>query len=126
MEKVNFLSFIVGKHGVEVDEEKIKAIRDWPTSKNTSEVRSFYGLASFYMKFIKDFSTTTTPLNDLVKKNVVFKWEEMQENALNELKKKLTVPTLIKLLKLSEIECDASSLAIGVVLMQDGKRFKVF
>ena len=33
VEKVNYLGFIVGKNGVEVDEEKVKAIKDWPTPK---------------------------------------------------------------------------------------------
>ncbi|KAA0067860.1 Retrovirus-related Pol polyprotein from transposon 17.6 [Cucumis melo var. makuwa] len=37
MENVNFLSFIVGKNGVKVDEEKVKAIKEWPTPKVTSK-----------------------------------------------------------------------------------------
>jgi hypothetical protein len=31
-----------------VDLEKIKAIMDWPTPKNVTDVRSFMGLAGYY------------------------------------------------------------------------------
>ena len=82
MEKVNFLGFVVSSNGVEVDEEKVKAIKDWPTPKNVSEVWSFHGLASFYRRFIKNFSTIASPLNELVKKNVSFIWEKDQRTLL--------------------------------------------
>ena len=45
--KVVFLGFVVSAKGVEVDEEKIKAIREWMPPKNVSQVRSFLGLAGF-------------------------------------------------------------------------------
>jgi len=35
-------SYIVTVQGIEMDEEKVKAIRDWPTPKSLSEVRSFH------------------------------------------------------------------------------------
>ncbi|KAL0557211.1 hypothetical protein IC582_005729 [Cucumis melo] len=88
-EQIHFLGFIVGKDGVKVDEEKVKAIQEWPTPTNASEVRSFHGLASFYRRFIKDFSSIASPLTELVKKHVKFEWKEKQENAFNELKEKL-------------------------------------
>jgi hypothetical protein len=47
-DKVVFLSFVVSGQGVQVDEEKIKAIREWLPPTNLSQVRSFLGLAGFY------------------------------------------------------------------------------
>ena len=48
MDKVVFLGYVVSAKGIEVDEEKVKAIKEWPTPKSIIEVRSFHVLASFY------------------------------------------------------------------------------
>ena len=37
-DRVVFLGFVVTADGIQVDEEKIKAIKDWPTPKNVSQV----------------------------------------------------------------------------------------
>ena len=74
MDKVVFLGYVVSAKGIEVDEEKVKAIKEWPTPKSITEVRSFHGLASFYCRFVKDFSTLAAPLTEIVKKSVGFKW----------------------------------------------------
>ena len=48
MDKLVFLGFVVSARGIQVDEEKVRAIQDWPSPTSVSKVRSFHGLASFY------------------------------------------------------------------------------
>ncbi|XP_057994324.1 uncharacterized protein LOC131174585 [Hevea brasiliensis] len=116
LDRVVFLGYVVSSKGVEVDEQKVIVIRDWSTPKNASEVRSFHGLASFYRRFVPNFSTIIAPLNKLVKKDVMFEWKKKHENAFVELKEKLCTAPLLSLPnfdKIFEIDCDASSVAIG-------------
>ncbi|KAK1601972.1 hypothetical protein QYE76_027077 [Lolium multiflorum] len=122
--KLVFLGFVVSANGIEVDSSKVEAIHNWPTPTNVGQVRSFHGLAGFYRRFVKDFSTIACPLNELTKKNVPFVWGKAQQKAFDELKKRLTEAPLLVLPDFSktfEIECDASGLGIGGVLMQNGK-----
>jgi hypothetical protein len=47
-DQVVLLGFVVSGQGIRVDESKVKAIKEWPTPTNVSQVRSFHGLAGFY------------------------------------------------------------------------------
>ncbi|XP_022880780.1 uncharacterized protein LOC111398059 [Olea europaea var. sylvestris] len=108
---VVFLGFVVSANDVEVDEEKIKTIKDWSTPKNITEVRSFHGLASFYRCFVRDFSTITTPLTEIIKKNVGFQWGVEQKHVFNTIKDYLCKAPILALPnfdKTFKIECDIS------------------
>jgi hypothetical protein len=111
MEKVVFLGYVVSTKGIEVDEEKVKTIKEWPMPKSITEVRSFHGLASFYRRFVKDFSTIVAPLTEIIKKNVGFHWGSDQANAFATIKERLCFTPMLALPnfnKTFEIEYDAS------------------
>ncbi|XP_040942306.1 uncharacterized protein [Gossypium hirsutum] len=121
-DKVAFLGFVVSAEGLEVDQEKIKAIQEWPRLMTISQVRSFHSLASFYRRFVSNFNTIATPLTCIIKKNSPFTWNDEQEVAFNKIKNCLTNAPLLSLPdfnKTFEVECDASGIGIGAVLTQD-------
>ena len=86
-------------------------------------------MASFYKRFVKDFSTLVSPLTEIIKKSVGFKWSEKQENTFNLLKSKLISAPLLSLPdfnKAFEIKCDASGIGIDIVLMQEKRPIAYF
>ena len=75
MEEIPILGVIVGKGQVKMEQEKIKAVKEWKTPTKVKDVESFLGFANFYQRFIQKFSHTVKPLN-VLKGKKDWKWKE--------------------------------------------------
>ena len=68
MEKIPILGMVVGKGQVKMEQEKIKAVKEWKTPTRVKDIKSFLGFANFYRRFIHNFSHTARLLNELKSK----------------------------------------------------------
>ena len=87
-------------------------------------MRSFLGLAWYYLRFVKGFSVIASSLTKLLWKGVKFEWDDKCQSSFERLKKILVeAPMLTQPTSGREyaLYSDASKIGLGCVLMQDGK-----
>ena len=124
VDNVSFMGHKLTKKGLEVDEAKVRAIEQFPTPKNVSQLRSFLGIVNFVSKFIPKMSEILHPLHNLLKRNVIWMWSTAQEESFKKIKKLIAESTQLVIYdpqKKLEIENDASEYGLGSVLLQEGK-----
>ena len=120
-EECSFLGHRVRRDGTTCEAEKVKAVEDWPTPKNVSEIRSFLGTCSYYRKYIPHFADIASPLTDLTRKGRKFIWGKDCQNAFEKLKQTLTSAPILAYPTRDDkfvLDTDASGTAIGAVLSQ--------
>ncbi|GBG89720.1 hypothetical protein CBR_g49573 [Chara braunii] len=120
--QVLYLGHVLDGDGIKPEDSKIAAIRDWPTPRTLTELRSFLGLANYYRKFVRNFSTIATPLRRLLKKEAIWQWDKDCTYALKRLKRTLIEYPVLKVADPSlpfVVTTDASRYGIGVVLQQN-------
>ncbi|GBG65882.1 hypothetical protein CBR_g54173 [Chara braunii] len=120
--QVLYLGHVLDGDGIKPKDSKIATIRDWPTPRTLTELRSFLGLANYYRKFVRNFSTIAAPLRRLLKKEAIWQWDKDCMSALKKLKCTLIEYLVLKVADPSlpfVVTTDASQYGIGAVLQQD-------
>ncbi|GBG78496.1 hypothetical protein CBR_g26525 [Chara braunii] len=120
--QVLYLGHVLDGDGIKPEDSKIATIRDWPTPRTLTELRSFLGLANYYRKFVRNFSTIAAPLRKLLKKEAIWQWDKDCTSALKRLKRALIEYPVLKVADPSlpfVVTMDASQYGIGAVLQHD-------
>ena len=124
MEKIVFLGHIVSREGVKPDPSRIKAIQEWEPPRIVIKIWSFFELARYCRRFMRDFSTVARPLTALLKKNMHFQWNEKCQRSFERLKNALTATPVLALPTENGdyvVYTDALRQGLGCVLMQMGR-----
>jgi hypothetical protein len=127
--EVEFLGHRVGRDGIKVDERKVQIVRDWPTPKSQTDLRSFLGLANYFRRFIHAYSAIARPLHALTG-NVKWRpslWTGDCQKSFDMLKHKLCTAPTLAMPDFSDtagpfqIIADASQTSLGAILLQYDK-----
>ena len=88
-EEVKFLGYLISAEGVRPHPDNIKKIVDWPTPKTQTDVRAILGMGNYYRRFIRGYSQKVSPLVELTKQDVPFRWDKKCQDTFEQLKKEL-------------------------------------
>ncbi|CAH2228131.1 jg21785, partial [Pararge aegeria aegeria] len=119
--EVLYLGHTITKDGLKPNNDKIKAVLNFPLPKTITEIKSFLGLIGYYRRFIKDFARVTQPLTSCLKKRNKIIINEKYIEAFQKCKELLTNAPLLQYPdpeKPYVLTTDASEVALGAVLSQ--------
>jgi hypothetical protein len=100
--EISFLGYLVSPAEVSIDSERTRAIREFPTPRDTRGIRRFIGMVDFYHKFIPRLVDVAAPLNFVRKKGVKFAWGQKQQEAFEALKQDISQPPVLRMADFSE------------------------
>jgi len=126
--RVSYLGHLLEDGTVAPDPDKIKVIILLPKPTSFTTLCAFLGTTGFYQKFIRGYATLASPLTELLKSST-FTQNTNVEEAFTKLKNILTTAPVLSLPNFAipfVVETDASNIAIGVVLSQEGHQIAFF
>jgi hypothetical protein len=131
--QLKYLGYVVDSHGLRTDPAKVESILNYPTPTCRKDLKRFLGTATWYRRFVPNFSTIAGPLNKLTsskKGTPPFKWTQEADKAFQNLKECLVSAPVLSCPDYSkpfEVHTDASSYGVGAMLTQsiDGKEHPI-
>ena len=110
---------VFSAQGMSSDLAKVEAIKQADPPTSVSDVRSLLGMTNYVSRFISNYADIVAPLRELTHKGVEFKWHEVHQKALHQLKCNLTSDEVMAYF--DPLFVDASPVGLGAMLTQSGK-----
>jgi hypothetical protein len=120
---IEFLGVRIMQGQVQMDDTKIKKVRNWRRPTNVTEVRKFLGFTGYYRYFIKDYLKLARPLLQLTHLSTPWIWGEAEQQAFETLQKAMTDKPVLRqpdFTKPFVLLTDASVYGVGAILSQEG------
>ncbi|XP_069188297.1 uncharacterized protein [Procambarus clarkii] len=98
--------------------KKVADIKNAAPPSTSIEIHSFLGMAHYCSRFTPDFATITKPLREILKKNALWYWSNIEQNAFDAVKDALVENATAAYFDPSmytELTMDASHVSLGAI-----------
>ena len=122
--QVLFFGHLVTSDGLKPDPKKINAITNMPVPQNKTELQSFVELCNYLSCYVPHLTDVLSPLRALTVKSIEFKWEQLHNKTFKKVKQAIANSCMLQYFNSEDpivIQVDASSIGVGIALMQQGR-----
>ena len=130
--EVTFVGHTLSEKGLQISDDKIKAINQLSPPVNVKTLQKFLGMVNYHRNHIKGFAQIAHPLYNLLKKGTPFNWDISCQRSFDQLRNALTsapilgIPDYTDKYESYEVVCDSSKVGHGATLSQwDGNQRRI-
>ena len=124
MKELKYLGVCISEKGMRPDDDSIKAIVNYAPPEDKTEVRRFLGMFTYFSKFIRDASSKSKTIRELLHERNSFVWTECHQKCFENLKQEIISAPVLANYQTNcptRISADSSAYGIGGILEQQQK-----
>lgn len=124
LKEVSYVGHVFTENGLKADPKKATAISEMPPPEDKTALQRFLGMITYLGKYVPNLSELSTPLRQLLHKDVAWSWTQHQQDAFDKLKTCVTKPPVLQYYDVTKpvtLTCDASQHGLGAACLQEGK-----
>ena len=121
--EIEFLGHTISQQGLTPNRSAVDAIKAAKYPADKKELQSWLGSIQFYGKYVRNLADKTSPLYNMLRKNVPFKMNREAKAAIDVIKESLSSPLVLKPYQPDQpvvLTCDASQKGIAGIIEQNG------